>query len=148
VIEKHYQKGERIEQNHLGSKNVIRNNKEIKKGNNSGDRNTRKEIRKHSWKHQQENTRDGRENLRYRRFHRKCGPNNQRNVKCKKILTQNIQEIQDAVRRQKLKIVFIDENEDFQLKRPVNIFKEIIEKTSLTKERDAHEYTRNLQNSK
>ena len=65
-----------------------------------------------------------------------------------KIITQNIQEIQDAVRRQKLKIVFIDENEDFQLKRPVNIFKEIIEKTSLTKERDAHEYTRNLQNSK
>jgi hypothetical protein len=42
----------------------------------------------------------------------------------------------------------IDENEDSQLKGPVNIFNKIIEKTSLTKERDAHEHTRSLQNSK
>jgi chromosome segregation ATPase len=42
--------------------------------------------------------------------------------KCKKILTQNIQEIQDTMRRPNLRIIGIDENEDFQLKWPVNIF--------------------------
>jgi hypothetical protein len=36
----------------------------------SGDRNPRKEIRNHRCKLQQQNTRDGRENLRYRRFQR------------------------------------------------------------------------------
>ena len=45
---------------------------------------------------------------------------------CKKILTQNIQEIQDTMRRQNLKIIG-DENEDFQLKGPVNIFNKIRE---------------------
>jgi predicted RNase H-like nuclease (RuvC/YqgF family) len=49
------------------------------------------------------------------------------NAKCKKILTQNIQEIQDTVRRLNLQIIGIDESEDFQLKRPVNIFSTIIE---------------------
>ena len=38
------------------------------------------------------------------------------NAKCKKILTQNIQEIQDTIRRPNLRIIGIDENEDFQLK--------------------------------
>jgi septal ring factor EnvC (AmiA/AmiB activator) len=47
------------------------------------------------------------------------------NVKCKKLLTQNIQEIQDIMRRPK--IIDIDEKEDFQLKGPVNIFNKIIE---------------------
>jgi predicted ribosome quality control (RQC) complex YloA/Tae2 family protein len=37
------------------------------------------------------------------------------NAKCKKILTQNIQEIQDTMRRLILRIIGIDENEDFQL---------------------------------
>jgi hypothetical protein len=46
------------------------------------------------------------------------------NAKCKKILTQNIQ---DTMRRSNLRIVGIDENEDFQLKGPVNIFNKIIE---------------------
>jgi hypothetical protein len=42
-----------------------------------------------------QNTRDGRENLRCRKFYRKHGHNNQRKCKMqKKILTQNIQEIQ------------------------------------------------------
>jgi hypothetical protein len=41
-----------------------KNNKEITKADNSGDRNPRKEIRNHRYKHQQQNTRDGRENLR------------------------------------------------------------------------------------
>jgi hypothetical protein len=41
------------------------------------------------------------------------------NTKYKKILTQNIQEIQDTIG--------VDENEDFQLKGPANIFNKIIE---------------------
>jgi chromosome segregation ATPase len=49
------------------------------------------------------------------------------NAKCKNILTQNIQEIQDTMRRQKLRIIGIDENEDFQLKGPAIIFNKIIE---------------------
>ena len=49
------------------------------------------------------------------------------NVKCKKILAQNIQEIQDTMRRPNLRIVGRDENEDFQLKGPANIFNKIIE---------------------
>jgi hypothetical protein len=49
------------------------------------------------------------------------------NTKCKKILTQNIQEIQDTMRGPNLRIIGVDENEDFQLKGPANIFKKIIE---------------------
>jgi hypothetical protein len=49
------------------------------------------------------------------------------NAKSKKIQTQNIQEIQDTMRRPNLQIIGIDENEDFQLKGPVNIFNKIIE---------------------
>jgi hypothetical protein len=44
-------------------------------------------------------------------------------AKCKKILTKNIQEIQDKMRRPNLQIIGVDENEDFQLKGPANIFK-------------------------
>jgi hypothetical protein len=49
------------------------------------------------------------------------------NRKCKTILTQNTQEIQDTKRRPNQRIIDIDENEDFQLKGPVNIFNKIIE---------------------
>ena len=49
------------------------------------------------------------------------------NAKCKNILTQSIQEIQDTMRRTKLRIIGINESEDFQLKGPVNIFNKIIE---------------------
>jgi chromosome segregation ATPase len=49
------------------------------------------------------------------------------NAKCKKILTQNIQEIQDTMRRPTLRIIGVDENEDFQHKGPANIFNKIIE---------------------
>jgi hypothetical protein len=49
------------------------------------------------------------------------------NAKCKKLLTQNIQEIQDTVRRPNLRIIGIEEREDFQLKGPVNIFNKVIE---------------------
>ena len=50
------------------------------------------------------------------------------NAKCKKILTQHIQEIQD-VSNEKTKpmVIGIDENEDFQIKRSINIFTKIIE---------------------
>jgi hypothetical protein len=47
--------------------------------------------------------------------------------KCKKIITKNIQEIQDTMRRPNLRIIGVDENEDFQLKGPVNIFNKILE---------------------
>ena len=49
------------------------------------------------------------------------------NAKCKKLLTENIQEIQDTMRRPYLRIIDIEESEDSQLKGPVNIFNKIIE---------------------
>jgi hypothetical protein len=49
------------------------------------------------------------------------------NTKCKKLLTQNIQEIQDTMRRPNLRKIGIEESEDSQLKRPVNIFNKIVE---------------------
>ena len=53
------------------------------------------------------------------------------NTKCTKILTQNIQEIQDTMRRPNLRIIEVDENEDFQLKGPANIFNTIIKENFL-----------------
>ena len=49
------------------------------------------------------------------------------NAKCKKLLTQNIQEIQDTMRRPNLRIIGIKESKDSQLKGPVNIFNKITE---------------------
>jgi predicted RNase H-like nuclease (RuvC/YqgF family) len=49
------------------------------------------------------------------------------NTKSKKILRQKIQEIQDTMRRPNLRIIGIDENEDFQLKGPANSSNKIIE---------------------
>ena len=46
--------------------------------------------------------------------------------KCKKLLTPNIQEIQDTMRRPNLRIIGIEESEDSQLKGSVNIFNKII----------------------
>jgi predicted nucleic acid-binding Zn-ribbon protein len=54
------------------------------------------------------------------------------NAKCKNVLIQSIQEIQDTRRRPNLKLIAMDENEDFQLKGPVNIFDKIIEENFLT----------------
>jgi hypothetical protein len=45
----------------------------------------------------------------------------------KKLQTQNIQEIQDTMRRPNLKIIDIEESKDSQHKGPVNIFNKIIE---------------------
>jgi hypothetical protein len=58
------------------------------------------------------------------------------NAKCKKILIQNVQEIQDTMRRPNLRILGVDENEDFHLKGPENTFNKIIEEnfTNLKKE--------------
>jgi hypothetical protein len=49
------------------------------------------------------------------------------NPNCEKILTENIQDIHNTLRRPNPRIIGIDENEDIQLKRPVNIFNKIIE---------------------
>jgi wobble nucleotide-excising tRNase len=49
------------------------------------------------------------------------------NEKCKKLLTQNIQEIQDTMRRPHLRVIGIKETEDSQLKGSVKIFNKIIE---------------------
>jgi hypothetical protein len=54
------------------------------------------------------------------------------NTKHKKILTQNLQEIQDTMRRSNLQIIGVDENEDFQLKGPANIFNKIIQENPPT----------------
>jgi hypothetical protein len=51
-----------------------------------------------------------------------------KNAKCKNLLTQNIQEILDTMRRPNLRIIVIEESVDSQLKGPENIFNQSIEK--------------------
>jgi hypothetical protein len=53
------------------------------------------------------------------------------NAKFKKILIQIILEIQDTLRRPNLWIMGVDDNEDFQLRGPANIFNKIIEESFL-----------------
>ena len=48
------------------------------------------------------------------------------NAKCKKILTQSTQEMQETMRRANLQIIGVDENEDFHLQGSANIFNKII----------------------
>jgi hypothetical protein len=50
-----------------------------------------------------------------------------KNAKSKKLLTQNIQKIQDTMKRQNLRVIGIEEIKDSQPKGPVNIFNKIIE---------------------
>jgi hypothetical protein len=69
-------------------------------------------------------------------------------VKCKKILTQNIQEFQDTKGRPNLQIIGVDENEDFLLKGQQISSKNFKRKLPKPKERDAHKHTRSLQNCK
>jgi hypothetical protein len=70
-------------------------------------------------------------------------------VKCKIILTQNTQEIQDKMRRPNLRIIGIDEKEDCQLKRASKYLQQNYRrKLPQPKERDAHEHTRGLKSSK
>jgi hypothetical protein len=54
------------------------------------------------------------------------------NAKCKKILTQNIREIQDTMRRPNLRIIGIEENKDFQLKDQETSSTKLKKKTSQT----------------
>jgi hypothetical protein len=49
------------------------------------------------------------------------------NAKCKKLLIQNIKEIQDPLRRANLRKIGIEEREDSQIKGAVNIFNKIIQ---------------------
>ena len=49
------------------------------------------------------------------------------NAKSKKLLSQNIWEFQDTIKRKNLRIIGIEESEDSQFKGPVNIFNKIIE---------------------
>jgi hypothetical protein len=105
-----------------------RHNKENPKWGNAGDRNPRKEISNHRCEHQQQNTRDGRKRISGAEDSiENIGTTFKENATCKKILTQNIQEIHDTMRRPNLRIIGVDENEDFQFKGPVNIFNKIIE---------------------
>ena len=48
-------------------------------------------------------------------------------TKSKKLLTQNVQEIQDTIRRPNLRIIGIEEGEEYQLRSTVNIFNKIVE---------------------
>ena len=70
------------------------------------------------------------------------------NAKFKNLLTLNIQEIQDTMRRQNLRKIGIEEREDSQVKGPANIFNKIIEENFPNLKKDAHEHARSLQNSK
>jgi hypothetical protein len=79
--EKLNQTGEGIEQNHPGSKIGTRNNKEITKRDNPGDRKPRKEIRTHRCKHHQQNTRDRRKYLSLKRYHRNINTTVKENAK-------------------------------------------------------------------
>jgi hypothetical protein len=55
-----------------------------------------------------------------------------------KVLTQNIQEIQDTMRRTNLKIIGIEESEDTQLKGPVNIFNKTMKENFPNLKKDMH----------
>jgi hypothetical protein len=109
---KHNQAGEGNEQNHSRSKNGNRNNKEITKGDNPGVRKSRKEIRSHRCKHHQQNIRDRQRILRAEDTIENIDTTVRENAKCKKLLTQNIQEIQDTMRRPNLRIIGIEESKD------------------------------------
>jgi hypothetical protein len=104
-----------------------RPNKENPKWGNSGDRNPRKKSgtidvsisnRIQQMEERNSGAEDSIENI---------GTTITENTKCKKILSPNIQEIQDTMRRPNFWIIGVDENEDFQLKGPANIFNKIIE---------------------
>jgi hypothetical protein len=49
------------------------------------------------------------------------------NAKCKRPLTQNIQKIQDTMRRPNPRLTGIEEHEDSQLEGPLSIFNKVIE---------------------
>ena len=69
--------------------------------------------------------------------------------KSNKFLTQNIHEIWDTMKRPNLRIIVVEEGEEFQLKGTENILNKIIEENfPNSREGHAYENTRNLQNTK
>jgi prefoldin subunit 5 len=61
-----------------------------------------------------------------------------KNAKGKKLLTQNIQEIQDTRKRPNLRIIGIEKSKDSQLKGPVYIFNRIIEENFPNLKKEMH----------
>ena len=92
-------------------KNGSRNNKAITKRNNPGDRTPRKEVKSHRCKHEQQNTRDRREDA-----IENIDTTVKENTKCKMLLTPNIQEIQDKMTRPNLRMIGIENRDVFHLK--------------------------------
>jgi hypothetical protein len=84
------------------------------------DRNSRKEIRSHRCKHHQQNTRNRRKNLSENTIEN-IDTTVKENAKCKDILTQNMQAMQDTM-IPNLRIIGIEESKNSELKGPVNIF--------------------------
>jgi uncharacterized coiled-coil protein SlyX len=60
------------------------------------------------------------------------------NAICEKLLIQNIQEIQDTMRRSNPRIISIEESEDSQLKGPVSIFNKIMEENFPNLKKETH----------
>ena len=56
--------------------------------------------------------------------------------KTKKLLTQNVQEIQDTMRRPNLRKIGIEEREEYQLRATVNIFNKIVEENFPTRKNE------------
>ena len=65
----------------------------------------------------EQNIRDRRENLKCEDTIENIDTTVKQNAKCKKLLIQNIQEIQETMRRPNLRIIGIEESEDSQLER-------------------------------
>jgi uncharacterized coiled-coil protein SlyX len=107
-----------MNKNHPGSKNRNRNNKENTKGDNHGVRKSSFTKRIQEMEERLSGAEDTIENI---------DTTVRENAKYKKLLTQNIQEIQDTMRRPNLRIIGIEESDDSQLKGPVNIFGKVIE---------------------
>ena len=91
--------GEGIEQNGPWTKNEIGNNKENTNRGNPRDRQLRKEIRIYRCKYRQQNIRGRRWDLRHRRYIGNIDTSVKENRKCKNLPTQNIQEIQNTLKR-------------------------------------------------
>ena len=82
------------------------------------------ENRNYRCKHHQQNTKDGRENLRGRRYYRITDTSVKENAKYKMFLTQNTQEIWDYENTKPKRLGI---GEDSQFKGPENIFNKITE---------------------
>jgi hypothetical protein len=67
-----------------------------------------------------------------------------KNTKYEKLLAQNIQKIQDTLKRPNLRIIRIEESKDFQLKRPENVLKNHRRELSQPNNRVGHKCTRSL----